>query len=214
MKFSRTQIFKQIIKFQYLTYLIRRMINLNSMKIIFFCRVSPFRAEFEFKYFIRAHFITNFDQIKITKRCVFVFFICFIDGFEVYRNRQRSLMNVYEIIASFSFRKRARRVNVLSLTLGLHDSNFVDVVDALQHMTNLDEGISISINGEEVFLCAFNHMYVEDMSQQQKNFDFKSQNATLGCRFCFIVNTDRDRLDYDFVTNERFHNQGMLMIFN
>ena len=113
----------------------------------------------------------------------------------------------------FFFRERARRVNVLSLIFDFHDSNFVDVVDVLQHMTDFDEGIFISINGEEVFLCAFNHMYIGDMFQQQKNFDFKSQNVTLGCRFCSIINTDRDRLDYDFITNERFHHQNKLNDF-
>ena len=181
------------------------------MKIISLCRVSPLRAELELKYFTRAHFITNFDQTKTAKRCVFVPLICFIDDFGVYRNRQRSLMKIYEIIASFFFRERARRVNVLSLIFDFHGSNFADVVDAFQHMTYFDEGISISINGEEVFLCAFNHMFVGDMPQQQKNFDFKSQNAILGCRFCFILNVDRDRLDYDLITNDRFHNQGKFM---
>ena len=181
------------------------------MTIISLCRVSSLRAELELRYFTRVHFIINFDQVTAAKRCVSVPLICFIDGFGVYRNRQRSLMKIYEIIASFFFRERTRRANVLPLTLDPHGSNFVDVIDAFQHMTNLDEDIPITINGEKVFLCAFNHMYVRNMPQQQKNSGFKSQNATLRCRFCFIVNTDRDRFDYDLIMNERFHNQSKII---
>ena len=57
-------------------------------------------------------------------------------------------------------------------------------------------------------------MYIRDMSQQQKNSEFKSQNVTLKCRFCCIVNIDRDRLNYDLVTNERFYNQNKLTVLH
>ena len=173
-------------------YLIRRVVNLNNMKSISLCRFPPLGAEFQLKYFIRAHFISNFDQTTAAEGCVSVSLICFIDGFNVFRNRQRSLMGIYEIIASFFFRERARRANVLPLTLGPHGSNIADVVDTFHYMASLDENIFNHINDEEVFLCAFHDMYVGDMPQQQENSGFKSQKATPGRRFCFIVNTYRD----------------------
>ena len=217
----------------FLAYLIRRHINLETMRVIPLCKTSPLRAELELKHFTRAHFIKNFDQAVSKRRCVSVPLICFIDGFGLYRNRQRSLMGMYLIMASFTFRERARRANVLPLTLGPHGSNFADVIAALQHMGDLDEvskffisllpfrrsnadlkliqGLLMTINGEEVFLCSFPFMYIGDMPQQQESSGFKSQNANLGCRFCYIVNTERDQLDYDLVQNGRFHHQALNM---
>ena len=200
----------------FLTYLIRRLIDLNTEKVISLCQTSSLRVELKLQHFTRAHFITNFDQSvedssSEKKRCVSVSLICFIDDFDLYRNRQRSLMRMYMIIAVFTFRERARRVNVLSLTLNSHDSNFANVIVTLQHIEDLDENLTININDEKIFLCVFTHMFVDDMSQQQKNFEFKSQNANLDCRFCYIVNTKRDQLDYDLFNNDRFHNQTIVM---
>ena len=69
----------------------------------------------------------------------------------------------------------------------------------------------MTINERDVFLCSFPFMYIGDMPQQQENAGFKSQNANLGCRFCYIVNTERGQLDYDLVQNGRFHHQAKSM---
>ena len=123
----------------YLAWLIRRHINLETGRVIPLCQTSPLRAELELKHFTRAYIANNFDQTISNKRCLSVPLICFIDGFGLYRNRQRSLMGMYLIMANLSFRERARRANVLPLTLGPHGSNFADVVGALQHLGDLDE---------------------------------------------------------------------------
>ena len=203
-KYSRIK--RRDMTFNYLTFLMRRVIDLKAKKIISLCQTSSFRVELELKYFTRAHFLINFDQFSTKRRSFSVSLICFIDGFDLYRNRQRSLMRMYMIIAVFTFRERTRRANVHSLTLKSHDSNFANVIETLQHLEDFDEDISITINDEEIFLCVFTHMFVSDMSQQQKNSKFKSQNANLDCRFCFISSTNRDQLEYDLVANDRFHN--------
>ena len=109
------------------------------------------------------------------------------------------------IIAVFIFREQTRRTNVFSIIFDFHDSNFFDVIKILQHFKNLDEDINISINDEKVFFYVFIHMFINDMSQQQKNSNFKSQNANLKCQFCFIVNIERDQLNYNLFKHERSH---------
>jgi hypothetical protein len=66
---------------------------------------------------------------------------------------------------------------VLPLTLGLHGSNFSDVIGALQLMIKLDEGMTVDIKGEAVELFAFTLMFIGDMPQQQESPGFRSQRA-------------------------------------
>jgi len=151
----------------------------------------PSRAELELAEFTRQHFVQNFDRSNSVLPVVSVPLLTFIDGFGLFRNMYHTLMGVYLIIAAFSFRERARRSNVLPLTLGPHGSNFEDVVMALQAMYDLDGGLRLQINGIDTFVCVFTLAYLGDMPQQQENSGFKSQNATLGCRFCFVPATER-----------------------
>lgn len=113
--------------------------------------------------------------------CISVSLLTFIDDFDLYSNMYQSLMRIYLIIAIFIFRERVRRFNVLSLMLDSHESNFVDVIDAFSVMRDLDSDISTSIENKKVFLCVFNLAYLDDMSQQQENSSFMSQNVDYDC---------------------------------
>ena len=66
-------------------------------------------------------------------------------------------------------------MNVLLITLGPHESNFSDIVEALQGLKILDQGQILSINEEDTFVCAFTLCYLEDMPQQNENAEFKTQ---------------------------------------
>ena len=57
----------------------------------------------------------------------------------------RTLMNVYFIIAVFSFRERARRFNVFSLILRSYGFNFQNVIISLQAMYDLDKDLRLNI---------------------------------------------------------------------
>src|SRR4029077_19371755 len=139
-------------------------------------------------------------------------FMTFIDGFGLYRNTYRTLIGVYAIFAGLSFQERARRANVLPLTLGPQGSSFADVVDALKPgLIPLDRGVETEINGETVRLCAFTHAFTGDMPQQQKNSMTKTQRGNLGCRFCFAPVGDRGNLSYDSLQNGRYHFQTLGM---
>lgn len=176
------------------------------------CHTAPLRAELEIKEFTRQHFI---DMSKT--RCLSVPLQTFIDGFGLYRTTQRSLMGFYQIMANLPFRERARRMNVIPITLGPHGSNFADVVEALVPLRDLDQGLTMEIKNPKldingpVQVCAFTLMFIGDMPQQQANSGNKSQRAILGCRSCFISKNERGNLDYDIVANGRFHHQAVQM---
>jgi len=157
--------------------------------------------------YTRQHFVQKFDKAF----CIFISLLTFIDEFELYSNMYQTLMKLYLIIVFFIFRKCARRVNVLSLTLESHDSNFLDVVDALSFMTELDAELITFIDDKELFLCVFILVYIENMSQQQKNFDFMSHEAHYDCRFCFIHLNDRINLEFDIIKEDWFHHEVMCM---
>ena len=119
-------------------------------------------------------------------------------------------MGMYQ--TSLTFKERTRRANVHPLTLGPHGSNFPDVVKVLQSSVSLfDAGTDVVINGKTTRLIVFTHMFLGDMPQQQENSGFKTQRANRGCRFCFVEEKDRGNLEYDLVSQGRFHHQTIQM---
>ena len=192
-------------------FLIRKILNKNSLLSL--CHTSSLKAELKIKEFKRNHFVQNFDCEFTMKqfRCISISFFIFIDDFELYRNNYRIFMKVYIIVAALIFKKRTRRINVFSFILESHDSNFADVIKVIRFFVLLNENIKVLINEQKIFFCIFILIYIDDMSQQQKNFDFKSQETTLKCRFCFISVNERHKLNYNIVENERFHHQTVQM---
>ena len=172
------------------------------------CLSHPHRAELELREFTRQSIVNNFDcKNNGQVPCYSVPLLTFIDGFGLYRNSYRSIMGIYLIMASLTFRERNRRSNVLQLTLGPHGNNFEDMIEALQCLYPLDSGVYTEIKGQKCFVCIFTLCYLGDMPQQQENAGFKTQRANLGCRFCFITADERHNLDYDVIKNGRYHNQ-------
>ena len=60
-------------------------------------------------------------------------------------------------------------------------------------------------------MCVFILTYIENMSQQQENSEFKSQKTIFDCRFCFVAANERHNLNFDVVKNDRFHHQIIQM---
>ena len=69
---------------------------------------------------------------------------------------------------------------------------------------SLKKDIKLMINEQKTFVCVFTLIYIDNMSQQEKNSKFKSQRATLKCRFCFISVNERQNLNYNIIENKRF----------
>ncbi|KAL9036395.1 MAG: hypothetical protein Q9180_004325 [Flavoplaca navasiana] len=165
---------------------------------------APHRGELELRTYGREYFQSNFDVKDGQNRCISLPYLLFLDGFGLYRNSYRSMMGVYLMLGSLSFSERMRRVNVFPLTLGPHGSNLDDVLDSLVSLKELDKGIVLDLP-QRTRVCVFPLCMTGDMPAQNKNSGFKTQRATLGCRFCVIPKDLRDQLDYDVIQNGRFH---------
>lgn len=170
----------------------------------------PIRAELEISEFTREHFVKKFNE-KTQNSVISFPLLTFIDGFGLYRNMYRSLMGVYMIPAAFSFQERNRRANVLPLTLGPHGSNFGDVINSMHALFTLDGGQILKINQQDVFVSVFTLAYTGDMPQQAENCGFLGPRATRSCRSCFVADTGRSNLDFDILTNGRFHHKSYRM---
>ena len=166
----------------------------------------PHRGELELKTYGRDYFRDYLNAEKYN--CISLPYLLFLDGFGLYRNSYRSLMGVYMMLAPFNFNERTRRVNVFPITLGPHGSNLNDVLDTLISLQHADKGVILDLP-EPTRVCIFPICITGDMPQQQMNAGFKSQRATLGCRFCLISSESRADLDYDTIKNGRYHYQTM-----
>jgi hypothetical protein len=86
-----------------------------------------------------------------------------------------------------------------------------DVIGCLKSLSDLGRGVEVQIGNDKVLLCAFTMAYTANMPQQQENSGYKSQNAKLGCRFCFSSDEERGNLDYDILNEGSYHHQTIAM---
>lgn len=184
----------------YKAHQIRRLLNIRSKTIRPLSQSSPLRAELEVETFGRQFFVERALSTTISLPLVM-----FIDDFGVYRNMHRTLTGVYMSLAGMSQKMRNRRVNVFPLTLGPHGSKIGDVLAAIVNLQVLDKGTDILLYGEQVWASAFVHCFTGNMPQQNKNSGMKNQNANRGCRYCFVPAKERYNLEYDIITNGRYH---------
>ena len=70
----------------------------------------------------------------------------------------------------------------------------------------LDDDLVVEVDGEEVCMSAFTHAYIGDMSLQQGDSGIGNQDASLGCRFCYMLSIDRDGQYNDLVLNSLTQN--------
>lgn len=188
-------------------FIIKNILNYSTNTIRPFNFSAPLRIELEIATYGRESLMESFKH----GRSLSLPFLCFIDGFGLYRNMYRTLMGVYLIIAALKYKERSRRSNVLPITLGPHGSKFADVIDAMVGLRELDRGLTLNINGEDTFVCAYTMAFIGDMPQQQENSSMKSQRATRGCRYCLVTNSEQTDLQFDIVNKSRYHNETMLL---
>ncbi|KAI1097192.1 hypothetical protein F4804DRAFT_352027 [Jackrogersella minutella] len=191
---------------------VRRAISEDHL--IPLCHTHPIRAELELMTYGRSVF-EKWDEPDV--HVVSCPNIILFDGFGVYRNSYRSLVGVYAIPVGLDSNDRHRPENIFPLTLCPHGSNFEDTVGALQSLGELDCGVEVEINGENVVLCVPTLCYIGDMPQQDKNSGFRGPKAHKPCRFCLIgqkaskSGNPNDILDFDVVTHGRYHYQTLEM---
>ncbi len=108
-------------------YIIRCIFNIRKLMLRSINLLSSIREELKLTTFEHQYLIKSFQRDK----CILLSLLCFIDAFELYCNMYRSLLEVYMIFASLTIIKKARRSNVFSLILSLHESDFDDVMKSL-----------------------------------------------------------------------------------
>ena len=186
-------------------FFVRRVLNSAAHTVRPLNLSSPLRGELEISTFGQQHLVESFQY----GNCISVTFLCFIDGFSLYRNMYRTLLGIYIIFAGLNSQEQSRRCNVFPVTLGPHGSKFEDVIGALSSLSRLDQGLQLTINGQQKFVCAYTLAFIGDMPQQQENAGFKRSTAKLGCRFCLIPQKDQGNLRYDSVWNGRYYFETM-----
>lgn len=120
-------------------------------------------------------------------KVIVVLMLNFTDDFGLYRNMYRALMGFYMQNGAFTILERKRRTNVFPLTIGPYSSNLEGMIQAIgSFLVQLDTGMIMKINGEDVLVCAMLVYFIRDILQQQHNSGFLTQRATFGCRMCCI----------------------------
>lgn len=168
---------------------------------------NSIREELELFTFNHQYLIKSF---KLNK-CLSISLMCFIDVFELYCNMYHSFLNIYMIFASLTTVERAKESNVFSITLDSYDSEFDDVIKALQEdLIELNKDVEMCINDENKFVCAFVMTFINDTSQQQNNSEFKHQNALRDCWYYYIIEFKiKAQLNFDTVALRCYHHQTL-----
>jgi hypothetical protein len=190
------------------SFYVRRILNITDRKVRSFRLSHPVRAELELETYSRETLEAEFcDPSKV----LCLPHIMFIDGFGVYRNMYKSLTGVYLIPSNLPLKERSRLVNIFPITLGPHGSNLDDVLACLEPaMKALEKGLPMMLNvgngcNKELRVCSLALGFIGDTPQQNENAGFLRSNAVFGCRACFIPSQQYDDLDFDIVTQGRYH---------
>ncbi|KAJ5146644.1 uncharacterized protein N7515_001208 [Penicillium bovifimosum] len=186
------------------TFTICRVYKKSGNTVRALQQTHAIRGELEIAQYGRQHLVDTLSS----QRCVSVPYQTFMDGFGLYRTMYRSIMGVYMIPSCVPVAERAKRSNVLPITLGPHGSNFPEVVGSLTHLRRLEEGVDITwTDGRPIRLVAGCIAYIGDMPQQNDNAGCKRPHANRGCRTCLITEEVRDDFQFDIETFGRYHFQ-------
>ena len=143
----------------------------------------PPAGELELAMYSHQHFLRNFKS----GACFCLPYLQFINGFRLYHNMYRTLMGIYTTLSGMSYQDHNRRLNIFVITLSPHGCSFEDLISSLIALQELDEGLTLSINGHNAFVCVFTQAYVSDMPQQTENSGFKQFNVKCGCGKCIVT---------------------------
>ena len=116
-------IIERIFEFVFQIFKIRRVCNRDFRKFRFVNQFRVLKKKFEMKYYDREIFVKKFHV-----NVLFLFFTCFIDDFDFYRNIYRNLCDIYFTSITLNLKKRQRIRNLYSIIFEFHDSKFNDVM--------------------------------------------------------------------------------------
>ena len=104
-------------------FFIRRIFNLKSFIIRVLRQLYSIYNELKIIYFNR-----DYLEIIITKSSFYLFYLFFIDDFEIYKNIYYALKAFYFILIYLNYVKRRKLANVFILFLKFYNVNIKNVV--------------------------------------------------------------------------------------
>jgi hypothetical protein len=168
-------------------------------------KLHSLRAELELEAYGRDHLLSLSARERPNRSMPI---LLFIDGFGIHRNMYRSLKGFYVTPANLSYSERRKISNAFTLTLGPHGANMSDITASFQEaFSSLERGIIVDINGIVSRVNVFVMAYTGDMPQQAANGGFLSHSAEIGCRTCYCPSDQKGDLQYDMVSNGRYHHE-------
>ena len=95
---------------------------------------------------------------------------------------------------------------MFTLFLGRNGASIKCVVEAFSKPPRqLDQSVGLEVNDNPTTILAFAMTFLEDTSQQADIAGFTRHSANMGCRICFCHEDQRAEVDYDIITNGRYH---------
>lgn len=166
-------------------------------------------AEFELDDMGRKSALSNLvsDGTSTGLKHISVPYTLFLDDFGLYRNAYHSLAGLYIQPACLDEPGRFTLQNMFVLMIGPFGCTINDIATCLQDETvNLGRGIRTTIDPDDspVILTVFPLCITGDMPQQNKNCGVMSHRSKKGCRLCYIEESSRGDLDFDYLQEGRY----------
>ena len=111
-------------------------------------------------YYNREKLSKLFDKFYFS-----LFYLLFIDDFDVHRNNYCSFKTFYLTTAILNYKERRKIVNVFTLTLRSYETKIENIIKSISKFIRcLNKKVNLIINDETKFICSFNILLLNDMS--------------------------------------------------
>ena len=181
-------------------FYIKKVFNYRFKFMRFVFRFNSTREKLKVSYFDREYVQNNFVNIDI-----FLFYLLFINDFDVHKNMYKVLKVFYLISTNLIFHKRRKIVNVFIFIFESHEVALKNMIDAIaKFIRQLNKDIILSINDENTKICVFIFELINDMFQQANNSKFLRHNVEKNCRFCFVFKKKK-KFDFDVIIYDKYH---------
>ena len=107
-------------------FYIKKVFNYRFKFMRFVFRFNSTREKLKVSYFDREYIQNNFVNINI-----FLFYLLFINDFDVYKNMYKILKIFYLISANLTFYKRRKIINVFTFIFELHEIALKNVINVI-----------------------------------------------------------------------------------
>ena len=170
------------ISFTNIMFYIKKVFNYRFKFMRFVFRFNSTREKLKISYFDHEYIQNNFVNIYI-----FLFYLLFINDFDVHKNMYKVLKIFYLILANLIFHKRRKIINVFIFIFELYEIALKNVIDVIaKFIRQLNKNIILNINDDDTNVCVFIFKLINDIFQQTNNSKFLRYNVEKNCRFCFV----------------------------